>query len=398
MSSNNSHSPIKRNSREFWKASIALCIGSFTTFSLLHSPQPILPQLAEEFLLTPSQASLSMSAGTMAMALSLIPMAMLADRFGRERLMKIGVFGSALLSFLSAFAPDFSCLLLCRALVGLFAACVPASAIAFLGDEVAVEAKGKAVGIYVAGNALGGMFGRIISAVFTGLFGWRLSLAALGVSGLVGAIIFAHLLPRPKFFVPANLHWKPIYKDILQIYKDRVLLCLFVIGFLVMGSFFAMYNYLGFKLSQSPYSLGPSVVGSVFLLYSLGSFSSATAGELADRMGHQRVAMFFSICMVIGIAITMLQPLAWVVSGLGIFTIGYFGVFSVGNAWVGHRAGQRKALVSSMFFSSCYLGSSALGTAVGFPWATAGWHGVVISLMVCLVTIMAIVFFLRNRM
>lgn len=397
MSGDKALSPIERNSPEFWKASVALCIGSFTTFSLLHSPQPILPQLAEEFLLTPSQASLSMSAGTMGMALSLIPMAMLADRFGRERLMKIGVFGTALFSFLSAIAPNFSYLLLCRVLMGLFAACVPASAIAFLGDEISLEAKGKAVGIYIAGNALGGMFGRIVAAVFTGWLGWRSSLAVLGVAGLVGAVIFARLLPRPRFFVSSNLNLQPIYRDLRQIYADRALPWLFVIAFLLMGSFVAMYNYLGFRLSEAPYSLGPSVIGSVFLLYSLGSISSAKAGELADRIGHQRVAMIFSCCMAIGIAITLMQPLVWVAIGLGIFTIGYFGVFSVGNAWVGHRAGQRKALVSSLFFSSCYLGSSALGTVVGFPWATAGWNGVVSTLMACLVTIMAIVFLLRHR-
>lgn len=396
MSATKSQSLIERNSPEFWKASVALCVGSFTTFSLLHSPQPILPQLAEEFLLTPSQASLSMSAGTIGMALSLIPMAMIADRLGRERLMKIGVFGTALCSFLSALAPDFFYLLVCRVFMGFFAACVPASAIAYLGDEIALEARGRAVGIYIAGNALGGMFGRIVAAIFTGWLGWRSSLLVLGVAGLVGAFVFARLLPKPQFFVPSNLQWRPLFRDMRQIYADKTLPCLFVVAFMLMGSFVAMYNYLGFRLSQTPYDLGPSVVGSVFLLYSLGSISSAKAGELADRLGHQRVAMIFSICMAIGLAITLLQPLALVILGLGIFTIGYFGVFSVGNAWVGHRAGQRKALVSSLFFSSCYLGSSALGTVVGLPWVSAGWYGVVATLMACIVIIMAIVFLLKR--
>lgn len=397
MTESNSKSRIRAGTPEFWKAAIALCLGSFTTFSLLHSPQPILPQLADEFHLTPSQASLSMSAGTMGMAFSLIPFAMLADRFGRERLMKIGVFGAAFFSLISAIAPDYVFLLISRACTGCFAACVPASAVAFLTDEIEIDARGKAVGIYIAGNALGGMFGRIVSALFTDWLGWRWSLAILGAAGLIGAICFLRLLPRPHFFTPSDLKWRLVFRDIKQVYSDKQLPWLFTAAFLLMGSFIAMYNYLGFRLSAAPYSLGPSVVGCVFLLYSIGSVSSAKAGELADKIGHQRVAMIFSGCMAIGILITLFEPLAIVALGLAIFTVGYFGVFSVGNAWVGHLAGQRKAMVSALFFSSCYVGSSALGTLVGIPWSEAGWIGVVSTLMVCLISIMLIIYRLRNR-
>lgn len=389
---------ICANTPAFWKAAVALSTGSFTTFTLLHSPQPILPQLAAEYALSPSVASLTMSAGTTGMAISLIPLAMMADRFGRERLMRIGVFGAALFSILCAFASDFSWLLIFRACLGAFSACVPASAIAYLGDEIAPDARGKAVGLYIAGNALGGMFGRIVAAVFTGWLGWRFSLAVLGAVGLIGALMFVRLLPRARFFTPSNLRWSSLFDELKRVYADRTLPWLFVVAFLLMGSFVAMYNYLGFRLSEAPYDLAPSAVGSVFLLYAIGSVASAKSGELADRHGYQRIGVIFAALMAIGLGITIFEPLSLVVGGLAIFTVGYFGVFTVGNAWVGLLAGQRKATVSALFFSSAYLGSGALGSGVGVPWATWHWPGVVVALTVAILLITCIFAFLKKGM
>jgi len=39
--------------------------------------------------------------------------------------------------------------------------------------------------------------------------------------------------------------------------------------------FVTIYNYAGFRLLAPPYSLGHAAVGAIFLLYLLGSASSA---------------------------------------------------------------------------------------------------------------------------
>lgn len=396
MSDPTSLQQIQAGTPAFWKAAIALSTGSFTTFTLLHSPQPILPQLANEFAVSPGVASLSMSAGTTGMALSLIPLAMMADRFGREKLMRIGVFGSAIFSMLCALANDFTTLLVLRALLGMFSACVPAAAVAYLGDEIAASARGKAVGLYIAGNALGGMFGRLVAAIVTGWLGWRSSLLILGLVGIAGAFLFAKLLPPPRFFSSSHLVWSSLFADIRRVYGERTLPLLFIVGFLLMGSFVAMYNYLGFRLSESPYNLAPSAVGSVFLLYAIGSFACAKSGELADRHGYRRIAFIFSCLMAAGLAVSLFESLAVVVVGLAIFTIGYFGVFTVCNAWVGRLASHRKAMISALFFSSAYMGSGILGSTVGIPWATWGWPGVVVTLGMAISLIAAIFLFFTS--
>ena len=73
------------------------------------------------------------------MALLLIPLSLVADRWGRERLMRFGLLGAALCALASAWAPDFSLLVLARGLLGACIAGVPAAAMAHLGEEVALH-------------------------------------------------------------------------------------------------------------------------------------------------------------------------------------------------------------------------------------------------------------------
>ena len=95
------------------------------------------------------------TAGTGMMALLLIPLSLVADRYGRERLMRYGLLGAALFSLLSAWAPDFFLLVLARAALGACIAGVPAAAMAYLGEELPVAQRARAMGLYIGANALG---------------------------------------------------------------------------------------------------------------------------------------------------------------------------------------------------------------------------------------------------
>jgi YNFM family putative membrane transporter len=378
------------------RANLALAIGGFTCFALLYGTQPILPQLTRDFGVSPSVASLSVSAGTAAMAFLLIPLSLIADRYGRERLMKFGLLGAAVFAFASAVANDFLLLLFCRAGLGACIACVPAAAMAYLGEELALEARGRAMGIYIAANALGGMSGRFLVASITQWLDWRHGLAALGLMGAVAALVFWRLLPPARHFAPHSLQPRLLLADVRRIYADPGLPWLFMMAFLFMGAFVGIYNYLGFRLSLPPYSLGPAAIGAVFLLYAVGSVSSAWAGHLADRLGRRFIILMMSTCMALGIAITLASSLPLIILGLAVFTFGYFAVHAVASGWVGRRAGSRRGLVSALYLSSYYLGGSVIGSIAGWPWTRAGWTGVVVALLLCVGAVLAIATYLKR--
>ncbi|MBP8022250.1 MAG: MFS transporter, partial [Azonexus sp.] len=180
------------------------------------------------------------------------------------------------------------------------------------------------------------------------------------------------------------------------IYADAGLPWLFCVAFLGMGTLVGLYNYLPFRLSQAPYELGPAAIGSVFLLYTVGSYASAWAGRQIARHSRQRIMGVMAVLFTVGIAVTLAAPLWLVIAGLAVFTFGFFAVHSVASAWVGHRAGPRRGLVSALYLSSYYLGGSVIGTASGWAWSHAGWPGVTGAMLVCAACVILIALRLRR--
>ena len=387
---------LQTGSADYRRANLALAIGGFTCFALLYGTQPVLPQLARDFAVSPGSASLTVAAGTAAMAILLIPVSLIADRYGRERLMRLGLSGAAICSLASALAPHFLLLLLTRACLGASIAGVPAAAMAYLGEEIAPSARSRAMGLYIAANALGGMSGRFLSALVTDWMNWRYGLAALGGFGALAAFAFWRLLPPARHFVPRALAPRLLLADLRRVAADPGLPWLFATGFLIMGSFVGLYNYLGFRLSAPPYGLGPAAIGSIFLLYAVGSAASAWAGHAAGRLGQPRIVLLMSVTMALGIVVTLARPLPLIILGVAVFTAGYFAVHAVASGWVGRRAGQRRGLVSALYLSSYYLGSSVIGSAVGWPWSHGGWPEVVAALLICVGGVIAIALRLRR--
>ncbi|MDX5364493.1 MAG: MFS transporter, partial [Pseudazoarcus pumilus] len=137
---------IEAGTAAFKRANLALFIGGFATFALLYATQPLLPELSRVFEVGPAWASLAVSAGTGAMALMLIPASILSDRYGRVRLMKWSLALAAAVALAGVFVTDFTQMVVLRALLGAALAGLPAAAMAYLGEEIAPNAQGRAMG------------------------------------------------------------------------------------------------------------------------------------------------------------------------------------------------------------------------------------------------------------
>ncbi|CAM5689219.1 hypothetical protein SANTM175S_11059 [Streptomyces antimycoticus] len=110
---------------------------------------------------------------------------------------------AVLLALLVPFAPDLGWLIGLRAVQGVALAGIPASATAYLSEEVHPKALVGAIGLFVAGNSVGGMSGRILTGWVADAWGWRVALAAVGAMALLCAVAFRLLLPKARNFTPA---------------------------------------------------------------------------------------------------------------------------------------------------------------------------------------------------
>lgn len=367
----------------FRHVNVAMFFGGFASFAMLYGTQPLLPLLSAQFSLDPAAASLAVSAGTAGLALALIPASVLSDRYGRESLMKFSIAAAAAVCTASAFVADFGQLLILRALLGVAIAGLPAAAMAYLAEEIAPAAQGRAMGLYIGGNALGGMSGRFLAALVTEGQSWRLALGLLGAIGVVAAVLFWRRLPASRHFRARDAAIGRILRDARVMLADPGLPWLFLIGFLLMGTFIALYNYLAYRLIEAPYRLGQSAIGAIYLLYLLGSAASALAGRLADRHGRRNVLWIMLALLAAGLLITLAAPLPAIVAGVAVSTFGFFAAHALASGWVSRRAPERPALAAALYLFGYYLGASIIGTAAGKAWSAGGWPGLVAMLGAC---------------
>lgn len=355
---------------------VALFFVGLGTFSLLYSTQPLLPELARDFAVSEGQSALSVSLATLGLAIALLVAGPWSEVVGRTPLMRWSLILSSLVGMGCAFAPDWNTLLCLRFVEGLALGGLPGVAIAYLREEVHSDSHARAAGLYVGGTAIGGLIGRLLAGVLADLGGWRLATGGVALLGLLSAVVAILLLPSSRRFTPAPSSPRSLVRTSVRLLRDPVQLALYGIAITAMGSFTAVFNAIGFRLTGAPYRLPLSVSGFVFLVYLVGVLTSPAAGRLAGRLGRRVVVPAGALVTLAGFLLTMAPSLPVVVLGLAVVAGGFFAVHGVTSGWVAARADLASGGIgqaASLYLVSYYLGASLFGGLAGTAWSTGGW-------------------------
>jgi YNFM family putative membrane transporter len=350
--------------------------AGFATFALLYCVQPLMPVFAQAFHVNAARSSLTLSLTTGLLAPSMIVAGVLSEARGRKPMMVASLLASSVLMLLCAIAPRWEVLLALRALAGIAFAGLPAISMAYLSEEMNPLSIGLSMGLFIGGNGLGGMVGRLAVAYVADVLSWRYALAMIGVLGLVATGIFCKTLPPSRHFKARPTSMRNLLTTFRQQLGDPRLASLFAMGFLLMGSFVTTYNYATYHLIDPPYSLSQAAVGLIFTVYLVGIFASAWIGSLADRAGRGKMLVLMTCVMLVGVGLTLTRPLPLVVLGIATVTFGFFGGHSVASSWVGLRAHWAKAQAAALYLFFYYAGSSVAGSAGGLFWDRFRWQGV----------------------
>lgn len=387
---------IERGTPQFMRVTLALFSAGLATFALLYCVQPILPVLSQDFGISPAESSLSLSVSTGLLALGLMFTGPLSDAIGRKPVMVVALLLAAICTLICAFMTSWQGILLMRALIGLSLSGVAAVGMTYLSEEIHPSFVAFSMGLYISGNSIGGMSGRLVTGVLTDFFSWRVSLAVIGLFALAAACMFWRILPASKHFRASSLRPRTLLINFRLHWHDKGLPLLFAEGFLLMGSFVTMFNYIGYRLLADPYHLSQAIVGLLSVVYLTGSYSSPKAGAMTSRFGRGPVLLASTLIMLIGILITALAPVAVIFIGMMLFTAGFFAAHSVASSWIGRRARRAKGQASSLYLFCYYVGSSVAGTLGGVFWHSFGWNGVVAFISVMLLLALLDVHYLKK--
>lgn len=356
---------------------VALFFIGVATFAQLYSPQGMLPLIAEDQGVSADRAALMISAATLGLALGVIPWSYIGDAAGRKPAMIWAISLACLFAVLTAVMPSFGLALGTRFVEGFMLGGVPALAVAYLNEEVSPRAGAVAAGTYISGTTLGGLSGRIIAAPVGEQTRWEAGMLVVTGLAVVSLLIFLRLAPAAQRFTPRRTGFLSGLRALMGNLRSAALWIIYLQGFLTMGGFVAMYNYVGFHLIAPPYGLPLWLVSFVFLAYLAGTLSSPRAGVLASRWGRKPVLIGGNLVMIGGTALTLLPSLWSIVLGIVVLTGGFFASHAVAAGWAGSSAVAGRSQSASLYNLGYYAGSSVLGFLGGTFLQLAGWPGTV---------------------
>lgn len=369
---------IQQGTLEYYQAGIALFLLGFASFSLIYCVQPLLPEFTKSFHVNPATSSLALSLTTGFLAFSIVLASAFSQAVGRKGLMFASMLIASVLNIVAAFLTHWNALLVIRAFEGFILGGVPAVAMAWLAEEIDPLHLGKTMGLYIGGTAFGAMMGRVFMGLVTEFSSWRVALGALGVICFMFSIGFLWLLPNSRNFVKKpGLNLAFHFQAWKTHLKNKQLLRLYGVGFILTSIFVTLFNYSTFHLSIAPYSLSQSMISLIFLVYAFGIVSSSVAGSLSDRLGKRPLMVSGFVLMLFGVLVTLFSSIFMIMLGIVLVTTGFFITHSVTSSSVGATAKEAKGHAASLYLLFYYLGSSIIGSFGGWFWLHGGWNAIV---------------------
>lgn len=361
----------------------ALFVSGFATFSQLFDAQAILPSLARDLGIASATAALAVSATTIGIAVSVLGWAWLSDRIGRTAVMRISLIATTVAALAAPLAPTLEVLIAMRGITGLALGGIQAVAMALLVEVLPRHRVPPAAAVYITGNTIGGVTGRLIAGPASELLHWRIGLLVVALLGVVACVLFFVLLPRgiedraarPPSTGRASMH--AALGSVGHHLSRWATTSIYVQGFLIMGSFTAVYNYLGFHLIRDPFGVPAALASLFFLVYFVGTISARVAGELAARIPPWFVVMCGGACIALA-AMPMLAQSIWVLlAGITLLTIGTFMAHPMSSTLSGLEVDRGRAQSTALYQLSWLTGAAVWGWFGGVLYERFGWAGVV---------------------
>lgn len=362
----------------FWRIVLGLGIASVFIFASMYAMQPLMPVYTEQFGISVSTASLTMSVNTIGLIIGLVLLGFYSDRLGRSAFIKTSILLTSLLFIPMFLSHSFVFILILRLIQGFTMAGILAAALAYINEEIHSRVVSVATALYISFNGLGGMFGRFVTGYLAERFSWELTLQVQMVFGLVVFVMLLLMLPASRNFEPSAETLKKDIEGFGYHLKNPSLLLVFGLGIVLQLCFTGMWTFLPFHLTVAPFDLTLDEVSYIYFAYIFGVIGAPLAGSLAAKFGMNNVRLVGIVLIAAGCLLTIPMNLPSIVTGYCVLCLGFFSAHSLTAASVSKEATHHKGSASSMYLVSYYMGVAAGSTLVSPLWEFAGWTGLAV--------------------
>jgi len=292
----------------------------------------VIPTLIAAWHISKGQAGLLGTAALLISAAGGWLAGLLADRFGRTRVLQITILWFAFFTFLSGFTNSFWQLLTTRGLQGLGFGGEWAVGSVLMGEAIRAQHRGKAVGTVQGGWAVGWGIAAICYTVLFSMLPAAIAWRAMFWIGILPALLvfyIRHNVPEPEVFNRTRAREAALGEGshFLEIFSPALLKITFLTALLatgVQGGYYAITTWLPTYLKTAR---GLSVLntGGYLFVVIVGSFVGyMLSAWLADRLGRKRTLILFAACSFLTVTAYTFLPISNSLMLVLGFPLGFF--------------------------------------------------------------------------
>ncbi len=366
-----------------------LSAAAFFSGAALRVCDSLLPRLAQDFSLTPGAAGQVIIWFSVAYGLMQLLFGPLGDRFGKQQVMCLALFGCAAGSLASALSSGFDTLVWSRVAWGMAAAGVIPLAMAWIGDTVPYDQRQATLARFLTGTLSGMMAGQLADGLFAdSALGWRGAFFTLSAGyAVVATLLLARVRVRAKVGAASadtrsTASFGRQLLAVLQVPWARVVLATVLAeGVFMLGPMSYLPTYVHLH-----YGLSVSAASALVALYAVGGLAYAlTARRIVIRYGERRMVLGGGLLMGGGFVAWWLSPLALLAGPIALL-VG-FGAYLFHNTLQTHATQMVPAArgTAVALFAFCLFAGQALGvTLAGYTVDHVGYAPVLLAAAIAL--------------
>jgi MFS family permease len=298
-----------------------------------------LGHIREEFGLSAAAAGALASVTLLSSAIGGIGFGVLADRYGRARMLRVAILTYSAFTALTATSGSVMALVVWRTLVGFGLGGEWSAGSVLVAETWPARHRGKAAGIMQSGWAIGYILAAALAALVIPRFGWR-PLFVLGVLPALLVFYIRRNVPEPARWQPSSGGAAGLRESLARLGRPPLLARTIVATAM---STFLMFAYWGLftwvpAFLASPVEQGGAGMGIVrssgwIVPMQLGALAGYLSfGFLADRFGRRPVFLVFVLSSALLVPLyggAARLPVLLMVLGplIGFFGHGYFSIF-----------------------------------------------------------------------
>ncbi|HVA11832.1 MAG TPA: MFS transporter [Stellaceae bacterium] len=362
---------------------IAVILCGLCSFLDLWATQSLLPLLADRLHASPVAVSFTVSMPPLAIALVAPWTGIIADVFGRKRVIVAAMFALVVPTVMVGFATTLGAIIVWRFVQGLFVPSLFATTVAYIADECPPGEATAITGLYTAAGVFGGFLSRFLTAFLAAHWGWRAAFLGLALLTLCLAVGVVLTMPAERGF-KRSTSLIGSTAEMMQHFRDSRLVATYSVGFCALFTFVTIFTFVGFRLAAPPYRLSTAALGAIFVTYLAGVVTTPLIGRGVAWLGRRRMVLIALAIWAGGLVLTLLPSMIAIIAGLMIAAAFGFACQAASTSYVALTAQRARSSAVGLYVTFYYLGGSVGGVIAGLAWTFAGWPGCVAAALAVL--------------